>query len=112
MMMTTWSTSALSDDAALAFAFIFIPSFPVIEWGKTLVIERPQAHIISIGGYIKQSEAFCKNQKATPGGRLQRSTMFARTRLLVIRLTLTLHLFVLLHHFLLHLLPFGLLVRC
>ena len=33
------------------------------------------------------------------------------TWLLVIRLTLTLHVFVLLHHLLLHLLPFSLLVR-
>jgi hypothetical protein len=40
------------------------------------------------------------------------TTIFEHTRLLVIRLTLTLHLFVLFHHFLLHLLPFGLLVRC
>ena len=58
---------------------------------------------------IKQSEAIAKS-KGGHGSRL--STMFARTWLLVIRLTLTLHLFVLLHHFLLHLLPFGLLVRC
>src|ERR1035437_5597590 len=35
-----------------------------------------------------------------------------RGLLWLIHLTLTLHLFVLLHHFLLHLLPFGLLVRC
>ncbi len=74
-----------------------------------LVIERPQAHIIPIAGYIKQSEAFAKS-KGDPW-RPPSTTIFEHTRLLVIRLTLTLHLFVLLHHFLLHLLPFGLLVR-
>jgi hypothetical protein len=37
-------------------------------------------------------------------------TGFARTRLLMIHLALTFHLIVLLHHFLPHLLPFGLLV--
>src|SRR5271167_3017228 len=60
----------------------------------------------------------------------RRTTLFARVKrrpgwpppvrpcsrerglLWLIRLTLTLHLVVLLHHFLLHLLPFGLLVRC
>ena len=76
------------------------------------MIERPQAHIISIAEYIKTSEAFAKLKRRPLEAAFNGSTMFARTRLLVIRLTLTLHLFVLLHHFLLHLLPFGLLVRC
>ena len=101
-----------SPPVALSARFHLIPSFPVFEWGKTLVIERPQAHIISIAEYIKTSEAFAKLKRRPLEAAFNGSTMFAPTRLLVIRLTLTLHLFVLLHHFLLHLLPFGLLVRC
>ncbi len=60
--------------------------------------------------YIRQSEAFAKIKRRPLEAAFNGSTMFARTRLLVIRLTL--HFFVFLHHFLLHLLPFGLLVRC
>jgi hypothetical protein len=63
-----------------------------------------------IAGYIKQSEAFVKIKRRPLEAAF--NEFFEHTRLLVIRLTLTLHLFVLLHHFLLHLLPFGLLVRC
>ena len=49
--------------------------------------------------------------KRRPAGRLQVLDYVHRTRLLVIHVTLIFHFFVLLHHFLLHLLPFGLLVR-
>jgi hypothetical protein len=63
--------------------------------------------------YLNMSEAVAKIKRRPLEAAFNGSTMFSRTRLLVIRLTLTLHLlFVLLHHFLLHLLPFGLLVRC
>jgi hypothetical protein len=66
----------------------------------------------SRGGSGSEEDRSIKSKRGLLGDRFPRLDYVRPKELLVIRLALTLHLFVLLYHFLLRLLPFGLLVRC
>jgi hypothetical protein len=61
---------------------------------------------------VERAEGFVKIKRRPRQAALKPLHPFTRTRLLVVHPTLVLHFFVLLHHFLSHLLPFRLLVGC